>query len=231
MCYNSSISFVFGGVGFLTSLYIYLYEVILKKSGIQYILLVYSVMELLQGVQYYVVNQCSNIWNIYLTEFAYLLVILQPFMWNLFYYLNSNNFEKPIFITAIWLSIIWMIVNVLSRILYDKNKNPQTNKDSVFASDKVCTKRKLTHLYWEWTSSNFKDLNANFLTYLMIWFIPGLVSKTFRSSTLILGVSALVACYMSYASGEPFIFTSLWCYISVPIVLIIILNIIMKKIK
>ena len=119
-------------------------------------------MELLQGVQYYVVNQCSNIWNIYLTEFAYLLVILQPFMWNLFYYLNSNNFEKPIFITAIWLSIIWMIVNVLSRILYDKNKNPQTNKDSVFASDKVCTKRKLTHLYWEWTSSNFKDFTNTF---------------------------------------------------------------------
>lgn len=80
-----------------------------------------------------------------------------------------------------------MIVNILSRILYDKKKDPQTRKNSIYVSDEVFTKKELlSHLYWQWTSVNFNDFNANMLTYLMIWFIPALISSNFRKSSIIL---------------------------------------------
>ena len=231
MCYNSQMSFTFATIGILITAYILKYKFRIKKTGIQYVLIFYTIMELLQGIQYFFINQCSNLWNIYLTEVAYILVILQPLIWNIFYYKNSNLFDKQIFITAICFSIVWIIVNVLSRVLYDKTKipnsedkfgSPQTQDNSIFGSDKVCTKKKITHLYWEWTSANFLDLNANMLTYLMIWFIPGLVSSRFRKSSLVLISSALFAAYVTYLTKESFVFTSLWCYISVPIVLAVI---------
>jgi hypothetical protein len=225
MCYNSEMSFYFAGAGFLTTIYIYLYESRIVKSGIHYILLFYTIMELLQGFQYFYVNQCSNIMNKILTEFAYILVLLQPTIWNLFYYANSNSCEQNIFLTAIWLSIAWIAVQILSRVSYDKGGNPQTKKNSVFAGHQVCTKKKLTHLYWEWTSANFGELNANFLTYLLIWFVPALISTKFRMTSVILIVSSIISAIASIVAKEPFTFTSLWCYVSVPITLYVIFNI------
>ena len=230
MCYNSSISYLFTTIGLIVSIYIQLYEKELKKTGIQYLLLFYSAMEFLQGTQYFFINECSNIMNIYLTEIAYLFVIVQPFIWNLFYYFNSNKLDKQIFLTTLSLCLVWMIVNILSRVLYDKNKSPQTKEVSIYAGDKVCTKRKKTHLYWEWTSANFSDLNANYLTYLMLWFVPALLSLKYRTTSIILLCSALVAWTVSCITGEPFVFTSLWCYDSVPIVLFVIINIMHKRI-
>ena len=224
MCFNSPISFSFAVIGFLSAAYIFLYSA-LKKTGIQYILIFYSLMELLQGIQYFFINQCSNLWNIYLTEFAYILVILQPLIWNFYYYKNSNVLDKNIFITAIWLAVAWMIVNIFSRITYDKNGDPQTKQNSVYASDKVCTKKKLSHLYWEWTSANFNDLNANMLTYLMIWLIPALITSKFRKGSIVLICSSLLAAYVSYIKKEIFVFSSLWCYISIPTVLILMISI------
>lgn len=229
MCYNSGISFLFAAIGFLVTFYIFIFDKIINKTGIQYILGFYSIMELLQGVQYFYVNQCSNFMNIILTEFAYLLVILQPLIWNIFFYVNSGTLDKQIFLTAICLSIPWIIVNVLARLLYDKNKYPQTKQNSPHAGDKVCTKRKLSHLFWEWTSENFQELNANFFMYLMVWFIPALISKKFRNISFVLIVSAVLGAYMTFLTDEPVVFTSLWCYISVPIVLVVLLVINKEK--
>lgn len=228
MCYNSPMSFSFATIGLLVTAYILRYNAALKKTGFHYILIYYSLMEFLQGVQYFFINQCSNMWNIYLTEVAYVLVIFQPLIWNLFYYKNSNLFDKQIFITAIWLAVVWMIVNLLGRFLYDKNGDSQTRKNSVYATDKVCTKKNLTHLYWQWTSANFNDLNANMLTYLMLWFIPALISSKFRVSSIVLICSALFAAYITHINNEILIFTSLWCYISVPITILVLLISILK---
>ena len=225
MCYNSTISFSFFGVGVIASLYIYLFAPLVRKTGVYWLLLFYSLMELLQGVQYFYVNQC-NLWiNQMLTEVAYVFVLLQPLIWNLYFYINSALCEKPIFLLAMWLCVCWIIVNASARLLYNKdNRHSQTKKISTFAGKQVCTKKKLTHLYWEWTSANFGDLNANFLTYLLLWFIPALVSGKHWLTSVVLICSALVGAYMSIVSKEPFIFTSVWCYISVPIVILVILQ-------
>lgn len=224
MCYNSEISFTFATIGFLTTAYLYLYKKPLTNTGIQYVLIFYTFMEFLQGVQYFFVNQCSNAVNIFLTEVAYVLFLTQPLMWNLFYYFNSPESDHKIFIVAIVSISIWMLVDVWARLMYGKTDNDKTKKHGFFASDKVCTKKQKTHLYWEWTSANFGDLNPTVLSYYMIWFIPALFSSRFRSTSLIIMGMAILSAIIAQYNNEFFTFASLWCYISVPIFLCIIFN-------
>jgi hypothetical protein len=184
-------------------------------------------MEILQGTQYYFVNKCGNLTNKLLTEVAYILVILQPLMWNFFYYINSSSCEKQIFVTGMALSVCWMIVHIFTRLLYTK-KNGMKFEDSVYGGDSVCTKKQKSHLYWQWTSANLYDLNPTMLMYLLVWFIPALISNKHRTTSIILILSFLLSIFVSYLNGEIFVITSLWCYISVPIVLVIIYNILNK---
>lgn len=237
MCYTQKQSFSFFLVGMIVALYIYLKERILSKTYIHYILFFYCGMELLQTIQYSYIDQCDNPINRFLTEIAYCLIIIQPLMWNVFFYLNSNKCEKYIFKTAIYLCLFWMAMNIASRVLYKKVLTPLSSKSSAFADEKICTKKlQYAHLYWKWTSADFYDFNANYLTYLMLWFIPALISKSsfYYAILFILStIATVIFIYgLNYSSKELFLtFTSSWCFISVPIVLVLILYIIVSKIK
>jgi Family of unknown function (DUF5765) len=220
-------SFLFFLVGITTAIYIYKYDNIQYKY-LPLLLLFYSTMELLQGVQYYYVNECSSSINKILTEFAYILVLAQPFMWNFVYYANSDGCDKQIFITGMVLSLCWVIANITSRILYTK-ENGLTFKDSVYGSDTVCTKKQKSHLYWQWTAANLYDLNPTMLMYLLLWFVPALLTNKHRWISIILIISFFISLAVSYYNNEVFVITSLWCYISVPIVLCVVFYIIGKK--
>jgi len=210
-------SYSFGVIGIVVSFYIILYEPRLRSMYVPLILLFYTLMEILQGVQYKYINQCDTKINKMLTEFAYILVILQPLMWNLFFYINSSKCEKQIFMVGIVFAIIWMIINLAARIAYNP-QNSQLKRDSVFANSSPCTKKNKSHLFWTWPSAHFGDLTANYLMYLLIFFIPGLVSSSFRMVSIILAVFAFIGALMAYLADEFYIFTSVWCYISVPMI-------------
>jgi hypothetical protein len=224
MCYNSEMSFAFASIGVASIAYLYTYKKSVTNTGIQYLLLFYTAMELLQGIQYFFVNQCSNVVNIFLTEIAYLLVLVQPLIWNMFYYFNSDACDKKIFVVAIVSFVVWMIVDVLSRVLYNKTGENKQKINNPLASDKVCTKKQRTHLYWEWTSADFGGLNATFLSYFMIWFIPALFTSQFRSTSILMMALATFSAIIAGFNGEFFTFASLWCYISVPILLCVVFN-------
>ena len=218
MCYNQPTSFLLFGLGIVSIAYINIIKPKLPYQYITFILLFYTCMELLQAIQYSYVNQCDNKINKALTEVAYGFVIVQPLLWNVFFYLNSKGCDKSILMVGIVLATIWLVVNLLGRIMYTP-ENRITKESSVFAGDKVCTKKNQSHLFWEWTSANFGEFNANFLMHLLIWFIPALVSIQHRIAAILLIISIFIGVLMAYASGEYYIFTSVWCYISVPIVI------------
>ena len=217
MCYSSKMSFSFAFIGVASTIYIYFYNN-LNYKYVPMILLFYSGMELLQGIQYYIVNECKNPINKLLTEVAYLFVLLQPLMWNYFYYSNSEKCEQKIFITGMALSISWIATSIYTRLIYKKN-NGQT---TYLFSDSVCTKKNKTHLYWNWTSANIQDFNPTMLMYVMIWFIPALLTRKHRSTSMIITLSFIVAYFSAMHNNEPFTLSSLWCYFSVPIVLLIV---------
>lgn len=237
MCYTQKQSLLFFVVGMVVALYIYFKESSLAKTYIHYILFFYCGMELLQSIQYSYVDECDNPINIFLTEIAYVLVVVQPLLWNVFFYVNSNKFEKYIFKTAIYLCLFWIFMNVASRVLYKKVLVPQSSKRHAMAGDKVCTKKlQYAHLYWKWTSADFYDFNANYLSYLMLWFIPALISKSGFYYAMLFIMSIIITAtfiYNIHSSREELFltFTSSWCFISVPIVLVLILYIMFSKVK
>jgi hypothetical protein len=229
MCHNPEISALFFFIGVSVSAYVYNYSPSIRKTQIHFLLLFYSLMELLQTIQYYYVNKCDNIINRISTEIAYVLVILQPLLWNIFFYINSSKCEKYIFSTAIYLCLMWMAVNIFARLTYKVINKPQTQEHSVFASDKVCTRKDNSHLYWTWTSSHLYELNANFLTYTMLWFIPALSSSSQYWYALIVMLGGVIGAIFGYTNNIQeiyYTFTASWCFISVPIVLAVMAKII-----
>jgi hypothetical protein len=219
MCYNASMSYTLGALGLGTAGYLAAVRPKLKYQYVMMVLLFYTSMELLQGVQYGFVNQCSSRVNRILTEVAYVLVIVQPLMWNLFFYLNSSSCDQRVFQVGMVLSLLWLAFNLSARILHGRVGPRQTKDMSAFAGKQVCTRRKTSHLYWEWTSANFMDFTATYLWYLLLWFIPPLLVAKHRVSAYVMAVFAGLGSAMAYISGEPYIFASAWCYISVPMIL------------
>lgn len=180
-------------------------------------------VSVLEPIVYFFVNQCSSRVNRILTEFAYVLVILQPLMWNFFFYLNSSSCDRLVFKVGMVLSLLWLVFNLGARTMYGRMDDSQTREMSIFAGDQVCTKKKASHLYWQWTSANFMDLTATYLWYLLLWFVPPLLVPQHRASALVIIAFALLGGAMAYASGEPYIFASAWCYISVPMIITMVL--------
>lgn len=225
MCYTPkiSLSFALAGIGAL----IYVLNVpSLLKNNVHILLIFYILMELLQTVSYYYANECDNKINKFLTEIAYVFVITQPLLWNSWFYLNTATLksEKPLFMCGIVLSLVWIIFNVLGRLVYTPSNAQTFERDSFFASSEVCTRKKATHLFWTWPSANMGNYNANFLMHMMIWMIPGLVSVTHRFKVVILLFSAILSSLYALSVNEPFVMTAAWCYISIPIVFIILMN-------
>ncbi len=180
-------------------------------------------MELLQTVQYFFVNRCDWKINVWSTEFAYLLVIVQPLMWNLIFYMRSKEEKhKNIFKLAIIMCVIWIAMNVYARVSYHPDAaNNNNDKCGFFNYYKTCTMRdkRTSHLYWRWTTKHLPDLTANYFMYLCLWFVPALLVPHTKISGVMLMVGALIGYIFTRMSGGNMIeFPAIWCYISVPIV-------------
>jgi len=218
MCYSPEMSFGFALLGIGAILYL---RNDTQHKYISYLIFFYVLMELLQTVQYYLVNDCENIWNRLLTEVAYLFVIVQPLLWNSYFYFNSIASELGLFKVGIALSIAWITVSLIGRLLY-KVVGTDHPWDSWFYGDKVCTYKGASHLYWKWTSANLGDLHANFLMHMLIWFIPALLSVTHYTAALLVMAGAIISAGITGYMGDIQAFPSAWCYISIPLVGLII---------
>jgi hypothetical protein len=190
-------------------------------------------MEVLQTIQYSFVNQCTSNVNIFLTNIAYVLAIVQPLLWNTIFYMRASKSEKNIYKLAIILCLVWVTWNIAARFMYDPLKHNKLNQCAVFNSESTCTRQEEKHhLYWQWKSAYFPDFSANYFMYLALWFIPGLLVANDRLSICILFISMVAGAILTYRSSGRFIeFPSIWCYISIPFILFSLLQSILYKMK
>lgn len=195
----------------------------------------YTLMELLQTVQYLYVNQCDNPMNKFLTEIAYILVIVQPLLWNFIFYLRATREEdKRIFKVAMVLFSIWMIGNIYSRFGYNSAREREFTRCGFMYGDKTCTYRKTdsSHLYWKWKTRHFPELNANYFMYIVLWFVPALFAKETWITSVYLMASLLIGFLLTMKySATIFEFPSVWCYISLPVIIIGFFQIYFTKIR
>jgi hypothetical protein len=184
----------------------------------------YTGMELLQGIQYFHVNRCGELANAVSTEVAYVLVIVQPLMWNALYYLRTKGCDRRLFVVGMAMAIVWMCFSVAARLLHGHSgyRTRENDVHSYVDSKGVeggCTMRggPGKHLYWKWASADLRGVDANWLMYLLIWFVPALVSVAQRWQVAVSMCAAAIAFVVTLVFGTDMAeFASLWCMLSVP---------------
>ena len=230
MCYSAGMSFSLAAVGAIASAAA-LADPTWRRQ-LRYVpLIFYTCMELLQGVQYSHVNECGTPANRFSTEVAYLLVVVQPLMWNLLYYLRTpaNNCDRRLFVLGMVLAVIWIAFHVAGRLLHGASgfvdrthgANTYTGGDSP-----GCTMRDPGHhLYWKWASADLGGLDATWLMYLMIWFLPALVSGCHRLHMAFGVAGAALAAVVTWRWGSRVDeFASVWCLFSIPLLVLGLLD-------
>lgn len=232
MCFSPKISFSFFIIGSVLAVYSYLTP-ILREYYMHILFAFYALMELLQTVQYKYVNQCSNPVNKLLTEIAYVLVIVQPLMWNIVFYLRTKSKTgKTIFMLTIILFLVWMAANISLRLGY--NGDNRLNKCGIFNNDTTCTKRdsSTSHLYWQWTTAHYRDMTANYFMYFVLWFVPALLVNETMITSIGLIIGALAGLLLTIKYGVTIVeFPSTWCFISVPLFLLAIVHMVLRKLS
>lgn len=225
MCFSPKMSALFAVLGLTGTIWSANIPA-LVKSYTPYLLAFYTLMEVLQTLQYRTVNQCEDSENVLLTNFAYVLIIAQPLLWNTIFYLRNKGCNKSVFVLAIILCIVWITWNVSSRLLYDPKKHNEYNKCGVFNRPSTCTKRDGDrHLYWTWTSAYFPDFSANYFMYLCLWFIPGLVIASERLVIILLMLTAIFGYILNGLVGGTILeFPATWCYTSIPFLFITVVQ-------
>jgi hypothetical protein len=230
MCFSPTISFAFFTAGAILTYLSYTNHA--TRGTYMYVLFAfYTLMELLQTLQYSVVNDCTSLLNILSTELAYVLITVQPLLWNtIFYFRSKDEKHKSIFKLAIVLCIIWIIMNVYARVSY----NPKYANDQcgLFNFNKTCTLRKTntSHLYWRWKTNHYPDITANYFMYLCLWIVPALLVPNSRNSGIVILIGALFGCIITIFNGGSLIeFPAIWCYISVPLLVLGYVNVVMQK--
>lgn len=232
MCFSPEISGTFFLAGLLITIVSYQIDSI-RKTHFHVIAAFYTLMELLQTVQYLYVNKCDDPRNKWLTEFAYVLVVVQPLLWNAIYYMRvSNKGDKSIFRLAIILCVVWIVGNVISRLRYTPEADDPLVKCGLFNNTKTCTYRDTpdTHLYWTWQTAHHRDFTANMFMYLCIWFIPALLVKEVRPSVIVLIVSFCMGWALTMHTSQNIVeIAAIWCYISVPVLVVGFLHAYLKE--
>lgn len=218
MCFSPEISGTFFVMGTIVTVYTYLYQSKFAKYN-YFTIGFYTLMELLQTLQYFFVNDCESKWNVVLTNVAYVFVIVQPLMWNtLYFYRSKGCSDRNIFKLAIILCIVWILWNVIMRVMYREERDAKYAACGGFTSTKTCTLRDPNkHLYWQWTSAYVPGVSAEFFMYLALWFVPALISQHEFYYGFGLMLTAFFTVLFVYMYGGRYEeFPSTWCLTSIP---------------
>ena len=216
MCFNQKYSFLFTILGLLS------YKISNGKNHSHKIIIFYTIMELLQTIQYIHVNKCNKI-NSFLTEIAYILVIVQPLMWNyIFLQRQKNTYYKGILYCAVILCGVWIIGNLLRR---SKSYSKNNFNNEIMQGTKNCTYRKKDeHLYWNLKFYNNPGFDANWFMYFILWIVPGMIVPGNHLGIFGILVGMIGSYfYLSYKRQTFHIFPSLWCLTSVPTIFLSLL--------
>lgn len=217
MCYNQTMSTIFFLFGLLTTIHSSNSK-ILRKNYVPFITGFYTIMELSQSIEYFVVNECDSIWNKWLSELAYVLVLVQPLLFHTIGYLrNTKEEDKKVFKVSISMFMVWIGLNIYTR-LFTIDTDSSIEKWSYLYSNQTCILRfsPTSHIYWQWAAKNLYDYHPNFFSYLLIWFIPPFFVKKECFTNCVVFLSFIVGTLFTVLSGRWEEHAAIWCFVSIP---------------
>ncbi len=214
MCFSQLSSLCFSSIGFIT-----FYRFYKNNYPFYYYLHIcfYSFMEFLQFLQYFYVNECNSINNV-LTKFAYILIWLQPIIYNSYYYLTNNRY-LDVFRYNIILSLFlfyWAMDRMFFHIFHF---NPP-RLDEINVGNLTCTYLGNNHLYWKFNLNTNHGLEATYLSYMMFICLPAFWVDKWKKALYLnfTFLSGLILAYGYTRDLEEAI--SFWCLLSLPYLLI-----------
>lgn len=143
MCFTQSMSFSFAVIGILASYVMYINKYYYASVGIFY----FSLMEILQGLQYFVIDKCDNDMNKLLTYIGYLHICFQPVFTSIWLYEFIDNKKQNYGYLRLILGIC-LIGSILlaSRVfILDKNTLCDTRKEPL-CGEKTCSSSGKYHI-------------------------------------------------------------------------------------
>lgn len=217
MCYSPQMSAAFAIIGLALALYFYRRR---KQTCFLWaIFLFYAGMELLQTFQFKTLNQCDNKENQTLTLIAMVFVLVQPFLWNWYGYSckSDNSFQRGVFTLGMVLSGLWIV-----GYLYRYGKWTKDDGEDMLQGP-LCTRKEGDgHFFWSFPVSGDNTVSANFFMYLMIWFVP----LFFGRGGVVTGLAFVTGAALAFVlSKDKRAFASTWCYLSIPILVMGLLEI------
>lgn len=174
----------------------------------------YSVMETLQYYQQVYMGHCGTDSNILSTQVAMALIATQPLLWN-YYRWMTNETHKEVFKFGMVASAVWMAA-YYSRLLPQDHllSNPGFYHESNAGID-FCTYIGVDHLGWIFPLYRLNGFEANYFTYLLLWFLPTLWEDNHRWAKLLWWVAQIRMTVAFVPSVHEW--ASTWCLYSLPI--------------
>jgi len=170
-------------------------------------------MEITQFIQSFYLGKCNMNMNYYSTLFAMFLVAVQPLLWNT-YRLKTNYMYVEVFKFASVASLIWFFAYFVRLLESDDYCDGEVNVGSKF-----CTYQGPTHLYWKFPLAKFHGFEANFFTYLLLWFLPALwEDKKGIFKLCIWLIQIIIVHFFTKNKNE---YSSVWCLYSIPILILL----------
>ncbi|MBA42709.1 MAG: hypothetical protein CMF62_01725 [Magnetococcales bacterium] len=215
MCFNIEMSTTFCIIGFLLSGFLYKND----RYSQTMIVVYYSLMELLQTISYLYKDQCNTTINLSLTWVAHILVIFQPALWSLYRY-NTQRKNKEIFKFCGILSLIWAFFFTHRLFYIPTGKGILHNTldiNEVNVGENYCMLGGPKHIMWVLPYQRINGFEANYFTYLLLWFVPTLYEDNYGWLKLLYWLSQVLI--VNRVCDSIHELSSIWCLASIPIVI------------
>ena len=234
MCFNKELSFIFSitslGVAFWASTGKGIWANIEKwrLHRIEACFAYFCFMELLQFIQYFVIDQCDNLINTYSTALGYIHICWQPLFTNLIMSaLDRKNLDRSrdkaweVIFKACFIIGIFMAARIIIPAIVTPEVLNHYFRPCYHEMDTLCAERDswrtgsttgLYHIRW-----NFKMIAASYLFpniglhFITMFVLPFAMGMHFESVLLFISGPGL-AIFFPVDDGER---SAIWCFLSV----------------
>jgi len=204
MCFSGNISLGFATIGILASLYFYDKNKY-ASVGIFY----FALMEILQFLQYRVIDQCSSNYNKFLTIIGYIHICFQPLFFNVWLFAFT---KKPNFV-FLYMSFFAGLL-LASRLFVAKEDELCNNKMEPLCGKRTCSFSGNKHVAWNirlrapgvywWTPS----LGLHFF----MWVVPVLTTMQLKPILAMIITGPYLGLLLTDNIHER---PAIWCYTAI----------------
>ncbi len=220
MCFTYEVSVCLSLYGCAISYYFYYY-----KSPIFYTVGYFTLMEILQTIQYYVVAdnldspQCLSFWNKFLTTLGFIHICYQPYFINYHTEINdSNHITKPYFVIIKRFCLVggtMLLFRHFQRLIFDESYENYIATEWL-NGNRLCTYRGNIHFAWSVPMTDVSYYLPSSNIHFFLFFVPQFViyehKRWIIKSFLMILTRPIFASYMTSNLQE---IASIWCFVSV----------------